>query len=500
MQFRALAAKIQEISADCVVVPVAAFSSIKSGLVKQLDTASKGAVSSLLSYGEFSGKSGEHTILFNLAGFKAKRILLVGLGDETAITADSFRSAIGIISRAKAISGSRKVVVFFDGFDNEDIYQASLEGYLLGSFVMTEFRSGDAKKDNRKLTDLNFAVANKRELPALQGAIKRAQIIADGQNLARRLTYTPANYLTPKIYAKKMQELARKYGVQCRVLDEKAIERERMGLLLGVSQGSVEKPRFVVLRYNGRRDGQKPIVLIGKGVTFDAGGISIKPAENMHEMKGDMHGSATMLATIITAARLKLPVNLITLTPLTENLPSGTAVKPGDVLVSRKGLTVEILNTDAEGRLILADALDYANQFEPQAVIDIATLTGAALFVLGYAGAPVLGNSDDLMAQLAEASKVTSEKTWRMPIWDEFRDAMKGSISDLINTGGRPAGTMTATAFLENFIGNWPWAHIDIAYVDFEPKGRPYQPKGATGFGVRLLTHVLTNWHRPKKS
>lgn len=499
MQHRALTGRLQDISADCAVLPVTSFTSIRSTLLKQLDTATKGAISSLLTYGDFSGKSGESAVLFGPAGFKAKRILLVGLGDESKLSAESFRVALGNSSRSKTLSGSRKVVVYFDGFDNEEFYQASLEGYLLGSFVMTEFRSGEARKETRKIAELSLAVANKREFPALQGAVKRAEIIADGQNLARRLAFTPANHLTPRIYAKKMQDLARKNKLQCRVLDEKAIERERMGLLLGVSRGSVEPPRFVIIKYNGRRDGQKPIVLVGKGVTFDAGGISIKPAENMHEMKGDMHGSATMFATIITAARLKLPLNLVMLTPLTENLPSGTATKPGDVHVSRKGLTVEILNTDAEGRLILADALDYANQFEPQAVIDIATLTGAALFVLGYAGAPVLGNNDDLMGQLAEASEATSEKTWRMPIWDEFRDAMKGSVSDLINTGGRPAGTMTATAFLENFTGNWPWAHIDMAYTDHEPKGRPYQPKGATGYGVRLLTHLLSNWQRPKK-
>ncbi|MCM2270949.1 MAG: leucyl aminopeptidase [candidate division Zixibacteria bacterium] len=499
MQFRTTSGKLQEISADCIVLPVTSFSSVKSGALKQLDSASKGAVSSLASFGEFSGKTGEISSIYSPQGFKSKRVLLVGLGEESTLTADSFRAALGNVSRAKALTGSRKAVVYFDGFSDDEFFQAAIEGYMLGSFKMNEFRSGEARKDSSKLTDLLFAVSDKRELGPLQAAIKRGQIIAEGQNLARRLAFTPSNYLTPRIYARKMQELARKHRIHCRVLDEKAIERENMGCLLGVSRGSEEPPRFVILRYNGRRDGQKPVVLVGKGVTFDSGGISIKPAENMHEMKGDMHGSATMLATIITAARLKLPLNLVTITPLTENMPSGTATKPGDVLVSRKGITVEIINTDAEGRLILADALDYANTFEPQAVIDIATLTGAALFVLGYAGAPVLGNNDDLMAQLASASDATAERTWRMPIWDEFRDAMKGSISDLINSGGRPAGTMTATAFLENFIGNWPWAHIDIAYVDHEPKGRPYQPKGATGFGVRLLTHVLTNWHRPKK-
>ncbi len=201
-----------------------------------------------------------------------------------------------------------------------------------------------------------------------------------------------------------------------------------------------------------------------------------------------------MLSAIITAARLRLPLNLVALMPLTENLPSGTAIRPGDVITSRKGLTIEVINTDAEGRLILADALDYANIFKPQAVVDIATLTGAALYVLGYAGAPVVGNNPRLMDRLRVASADTAERIWEMPLWDDFRDAIKGSVADLVNTGGRPAGTITASAFLENFVGDWPWAHIDIAYVDLEKSGRPYIPKGATGIGLRLLVELLSKW------
>ncbi|MEA3296373.1 MAG: M17 family metallopeptidase, partial [candidate division Zixibacteria bacterium] len=229
---------------------------------------------------------------------------------------------------------------------------------------------------------------------------------------------------------------------------------------------------------------------------FDSGGLSLKKADTMPEMKGDMTGAAIVLCTIVAAARLKLPVNLVGLMPLAENMPSSKATRPGDIISTRKGLTVEIINTDAEGRLILADALDYANEFKPQAVIDIATLTGGALYVLGYSGAPILGNNSKLMDRIRTASESTAERVWEMPIWDDFRKAMKSDIADLVNSGGKAAATMTAAAFLENFIGDWPWAHIDIAYVDIEPKGRPYIPKGNTGIGLRLLLELLSNWKK----
>jgi leucyl aminopeptidase len=310
------------------------------------------------------------------------------------------------------------------------------------------------------------------------------------------LSFTPSNDLTPKDLAHKAQELARAHRIKCTILDKDAIKREGMGALLAVAQGSVEHPRFIILEYKGAAAKRPPIVLVGKGVTFDAGGISIKPAADMHEMKGDMTGAAVMLATIITASQLKLPLNLVVLIPSTENMPSGTALKPGDIIKSRKGLTIEIINTDAEGRLILADALDYANNFKPEAVIDIATLTGAALYILGYAGAPIVSNNKKIAEGLRRAADNSAERVWELPIWDEFRDAMKSPIADLWNSGGRPASTLTAAAFLENFIGDYPWAHIDIAYMDLEKSGQPYIPKGPTGFGVRLLIELLTNWKR----
>ena len=290
-----------------------------------------------------------------------------------------------------------------------------------------------------------------------------------------------------------------KYCRECEKLDvdvTAAIEKEKMGALLSVTKGSDEPPRFLILRHNGGPENQKPIVLVGKGITFDSGGISLKPGLNMHEMKQDMAGSAAVLATIVTAARLGIPRNVVGLIPTCENLPSGHATRPGDVVVSRKGKTIEIINTDAEGRLILADALDYAGTFNPQAVIDIATLTGASLYILGYAGAPIVGNTPKLMDRVRDAAAATNERVWELPLWDDYREQMKSSIADLVNSGGKPAGTIAAAAFLENFIGDWPWAHIDIAYVDLEPKGSAYTPKGATGFGVRLLTELLSNWKK----
>jgi leucyl aminopeptidase len=384
----------------------------------------------------------------------------------------------------------------FDKSADSDQIQAAVEGYLLGSFKMLDYKSGKDKEDKAKLSEIVILVDSRGKVNKAEAAVKRGEIIAEGQLMVRRLATMPSNDLTPQSYARKMQELARKDKVECQILDETAIRKEKMGLVEAVAKGSQEPPRFVILKYRGAAAGVKPIVLVGKGVTFDSGGISLKPAQDMHEMKGDMTGSAVVLATILTAARLKIKQNVVALMPLVENMPSGHAQKPGDIAVSRKGLTVEIINTDAEGRLILADALDYANKFNPQAVIDIATLTGAALFVLGYAGAPVLGNRKALMDQLRAASKNTAEAIWEMPIWDDHREAMKSSLADLVNSGGRPAGTITATAFLENFIGDWPWAHIDIAYVDVEPKGKPYIPKGATGIGLRLLVDLLINWKR----
>ncbi len=495
MNYSCRAGRLEELQAEAIVLFVPRFDKkITDRRLTVLDKATRGSITTLMSSGEFVGKEGEIATIYHPSGYLADRILLVGLGEQKRIDPDTYRRAMGTASRHKSLISCKRATLFLVASNDSEVFRAVAEGYVLGSYSLKLFKTGEASKDNNQMTEIVFAVENKAALKKLKEAVSRGQIIAEGQTLVRLLAATPSNLLTPRIYVKRIQELAKQHTLECQVLDEKGIAREKMGCLLSVAQGSSEPPRFVILRYSGRRDKQKPIVLVGKGVTFDSGGISLKPGLDMHEMKGDMTGSAVMLSTIITASRLRLPLNLVALLPLTENMPSGTATRPGDIVTSRKGLTVEIINTDAEGRLILADALDFANTFDPQAVIDIATLTGAALYVLGYAGAPIVGNNSRLMDQFRKAAVRTAERVWEMPIWDDYRDQMKSSIADLVNSGGKPAGTLAASAFLEYFIGDWPWAHIDIAYVDTEPKGRPYVPKGTTGIGVRLLVDLLVNW------
>lgn len=491
-----ISGNINELSVDSIVWFVSEFKNLTDKNLKALDTCTNGALQHIVETEEFSGKNGETAVLLKPDCFKSQKIILLGVGDKKNLTHDSFRKACGILSRKKSLTQSKSVLFYFDNFEEAAYFQGAIEGYILGSFKLLDYKSGESKKSKNKLSRFTFAVDNKRLLRRLETAVEKGITIAEGQVLVRTLGLTPSNYFTPKDFAAKAQELAKKYKFKCRILDENAIVKEKMGALLAVAKGSDEPPRFIIMEYNGGRKGTAPIVLVGKGVTFDSGGISLKPGLNMHEMKGDMCGAGVVLGAISTAARLGVKQNIVALIPTTENMPSGHATKPGDIHVSRKGLTIENINTDAEGRLILADALDYANKFNPQAVIDVATLTGATLYILGYAGAPIMGNNQKLLDRIMDASDNTAEKTWPLPIWDEHREQMKSSIADLVNSGGRPAGTIAAAAFLENFIGDWPWAHIDIAYVDVEPVGSAYTPKGITGIGMRLLVDVLENWKK----
>jgi len=483
-----------KLSDDVVIVPVTKATRVVGKLLVAVDKAVGGSLSSMYKSGEFTGRTGEFAAFNRPAGHKTARLVLLGLGDAHKLDADCFRRAMGDLSRYQGMTRATGAAFCLHGYDDAVFAQAVVEGYLLGSYRHLDYKtSADARPDSH-LKTIRFVCGSQTAAAATRKAVERGVIIAEGQNLVRRLAATPSGDLTPRIYAAQVKQLAKKYRFQCRVLDEKAIAREKMGALLGVAKGSSEPPRFFIMEYKGGRAGQKPVVLVGKGVTFDSGGISLKPGLNMHEMKQDMTGSAVVVASMVTAARLKLPLNIVGLVPATENMPSGHATRPGDILKSRKGITIEIINTDAEGRLILADALDYAHKYKPQAVIDIATLTGASLYILGYAGAPIMGNNNELLQRLENAAEATSEKVWRLPIWDEHREQMKSSIADLVNSGGKTAGTIAAAAFLENFIGDWPWAHVDIAYMDMEVAGRPYVPKGASGYGLRLFIEVLSNW------
>ena len=486
---------INQARVDSLVLFVPRYERLVSPSLKALDRAWRGALTLMLENDEFRGDDGQVAACYRPEGYATTRLVLAGLGAADAINADTYRRAAGTVARHAGIKGSHHVAIAFERKRDPGVYQAAVEGFILGAFKLTEFK-GRAESSAEPVAALTLLVPDRSELRRLEKAAHRGQVAADGQCLVRRLAATPANLLTPSLLAQQARRLSRGERIEVQVLDRKGIADRKMGALLAVGQGSSEEPRFVILKYHGGRKGQKPVVLVGKGITFDSGGLSLKTADIMPEMKGDMTGAAIVLATLIAACRLRLKLNVIGLMPLAENMPSSKAYHPGDIITSRKGLTIEIANTDAEGRLILADALDFANEFHPQAVIDIATLTGAALYVLGYSGAPVLGNHRELMRRIKAAAEATAERVWEMPLWDDYRQAMKSELADLVNSGGKPAGTCTAAAFLENFVGDWPWVHVDIAYVDVEHKGRPYIPKGATGIGLRLLLEVLCSWQR----
>jgi leucyl aminopeptidase len=309
--------------------------------------------------------------------------------------------------------------------------------------------------------------------------------------LTRDLVNTPGNIKSPAYLAEQAKNAAGQSNLKCKLLGQKELAKEGCGALLGVAQGSVREPQLIVLEHNGGNKDQAPIALVGKGVTFDSGGISLKPGEKMDEMKMDMAGGATVIGTMLAASLLELPINLVGIVPAVENMPSGTAYRPGDILTSLSGQTIEVLNTDAEGRLILADALTYAKRYEPQLVIDLATLTGACIIALGHHATAVLGNDQKLVQDLLSAGEESGERLWQLPLWEDYDKLIKSDVADVKNTGGRAAGTITAAAFLKKFASDFRWAHLDIAGTAWRDQNQPYTPKGGTGVGVRMLIAFL---------
>ena len=317
--------------------------------------------------------------------------------------------------------------------------------------------------------------------------------LAEAVCLTRDLQAHPSNTATPTFLARKAREAARRFGFSCKVLERKDLERLNMGSFLGVARGSTEPPAFIVMEYHGGRKKQAPVVIVGKGLTFDTGGISLKPPAGMDEMKFDMSGGAVTIGTLAAAAGLRLPLNLVGLVPATENMPSGSAIKPGDILTASNGKTIEVLNTDAEGRLVLADALVYAQRYKPRAVIDLATLTGACIVALGHVAAAVVGTDQKLIDKLKQAGEAVGERVWQLPLFEEFEKALKSDIADLKNIAASSVGggTIVGAAFLKPFVGEYPWAHLDIAGTAWVSEEKPYVPKGGTGYGVRLLIETL---------
>ncbi|HXV21217.1 MAG TPA: leucyl aminopeptidase [Desulfuromonadales bacterium] len=462
----------------------------------ELDQALDGAITKAAREKEFTGKQGQMLLLHSGKRLAAERVLLVGLGKEKGAGDERLRQ--GVATATTFLQGKQisTFTVSLPSFSLREAgmtakAQAAAEGIALAAYRFDRYRTEKREELPPVLKDVCLLVEKQKDLQEVEAGVATARCICRGVSLARDLVNEPGNVKSPEFLAARATAVADEVGLKCTVLGQKDLEKEGCGALLGVAQGSVREPRLIVLEYHGGNRDAQPIALIGKGVVFDAGGISLKPAEKMDEMKMDMAGGAAVLGTLLAAALLKLPVNLVGIIPAVENLPSGSAIRPGDILTSLSGRTIEVLNTDAEGRLILADALTFAARFKPRVVIDLATLTGACIIALGHHATAALGNHTGLIRQLLHAGEESGERLWQLPLWDDYAAQIKSDIADVKNIGGRPAGTITAAAFLQKFAEDFTWAHLDIAGTAWEEKGRHYLPKGGTGVGVRLLIHYL---------
>lgn len=470
-----------------------------SGLKKFLKT----EIERIIRYEDFKGKSETSVFLYTDKKINSPRLILVGVGKQDKTTLETFRKASAIAAnKAKSLKAKHLAIMFPqlpDGFNAtiEETAQSIGEGAILSQYKFDKYVTAK-KEDEVKLTELTVFTEDEAKNISTSKGVSIARIICDGVILARNLANAPASEIYPETLAQAAKISSEKYGFKCSIWNEKKIKQEGFGGLTAVSSGSTRPPRFIILDYNSDKKELDTIVLVGKGITFDSGGISIKPSAKMSEMKMDMSGAAAVIGTIEATARLKLPVRLIGLIPATENMPSGSAMKPGDIITHYGGKTSEVDNTDAEGRLILADALAYARNYNPAAVIDLATLTGAVVVALGHHATAVLGNDEELISKIKSAGEKTYERVWQLPMFDEYEKQIKSDIADVKNIGSRGAGTITAAMFLKKFISDknkkeYKWAHLDIAGTAIMDEGNEYVQKGGSGVGVRLLVEFLRN-------
>jgi len=469
-----------------------------------VDHALDGWIRDLIKSGEFQGKNNQSTLLHTHGRIPAKRVLLVGLGRKKDARLDSIRQAMATVTKQVRQAKAKTYVTplhrsTLSGVSLVDLASAMVEGAVLGDYRFTAYRSENGA-DERDLERITIVGSDRAELADLERGALRGRIAAEAAAYVRDLCNHPSNVMTPTRLAQEAKIIGKERGVRATILERRQMEKLGMGALLGVARGSHEPPKFIILEYRGNGQvkassrngsGKKPIVLVGKTITFDTGGISLKPADNMEQMKADMTGGAEVLATVRAASRLRLPLHVIGILPATENMPGGGAIKPGDILRTMSGKTVEVQNTDAEGRLILADGLAYATRYKPAAIVDVATLTGACSVALGQFAIGMLGNDDQLKQRIRQAGLKSGERVWEMPLWDEYFEQLRSDVADMRNIGGRGGGMITAGLFLSKFVADIPWVHLDIASTDWSERERPYISKGPTGIGTRLLLQYL---------
>ncbi len=476
---------------SCLVLGI--FSKRKlSDAAKAVDNASKGFLTGILKKGDMDGEPGQRLMLYDLPGTLCERVLLIGCGREKEYNRVEHSKAVGKAISELNSGHTMEATLCLPALEpaTTDLYTQLHDAIIKSNEVVYRFDQckSNPKPPRRPLKKLTLLVTDRKNLKIAQKAVTHGQAITNGINLAKDLGNMPGNICTPSHLAEQARRLGRRSSkLKVKVLDEKQMERLKMGALLSVSRGSRQPAKLIIMEYRGSTAKSKPVVLVGKGLTFDAGGISIKPSPAMDEMKYDMCGGASVIGTLSACAGLELPINVVGIVPASENLPDGNANKPGDIVTSMSGQTIEILNTDAEGRLILCDALTYSERFNPAIVIDIATLTGACVVALGSHATGLLSNDDALADEILKAGEQCNDRAWRLPLWEEYQKQLDSNFADMANIGGKGGGTITAACFLSRFTKKQKWAHLDIAGSAWNSGAK----KGATGRPVALLTHLL---------
>jgi leucyl aminopeptidase len=488
--------KISEFATPLLVLQHFEEDNEPTGAAALVDESLGGLLARLLSRGDFRGKAEETLVVYpSEAGFPAERVLLVGVGKREEYAMQGLRKAVGTAVRQAERMRVTEMTLALGHVERKSEHmgpyfaaRGSVEGAVLAAWDYRDLKTGDNADDPVvRITALTLLATDAEDAREMQSGADVGRAVAEAENLARELAAKPANVATPSHLAEVAERIAREGDMKLTVLDRDGMKEERLGGMLAVAAGTDEEPRFIILEYNGGRDDSRPLVLVGKGVTFDTGGLSIKPSDKMEEMKYDMAGAAAVLGAMQAVARLRPAANVVALVPCTENLPSGRAVKPGDVITMHSGKTVEVINTDAEGRLIVADALAYAQRYDPQAILDAATLTGSVVIALGHEAIGLMGNHGDLIDQVRAIGERTGERCWPLPLWDAYRKQLDSDVADLKNVGGRPAGSITAGWFLKEFVGSTPWVHLDIAGTAYRDEPAPYLRKGPTGVPTRLF-------------
>ncbi len=489
MEFSIKNVNPEKLQSDCIIVGVFEGGKLTDA-AKKIDAATNKAITNVVKSGDMEGKLSATLVLHGLAGIAATRVMLLGLGKQEEFSEKNYRQAVRAAVKTMP-KGVTSAGFFLNEIDLKKSNSQTKVAALVEVVMDATYQVNAIKQKKAEPLALASMVINVEKVDNVQAEIglKQGLAISHGVTLAKDLGNLPPNICTPTYLGKQAKLLAKQYGFKVEVLEQKEIEKLGMGSFLGVAQGSVEPPRFIILQHLKGKKGAKPVVLVGKGITFDTGGISLKPGGDMDEMKYDMCGAASVLGTFKALGELDLAINAVGLIATCENMPDAGAIKPGDILTSMSGLTIEVLNTDAEGRLILCDALTYAERFEPSAVVDIATLTGACVIALGHHPSGLFSNKDALAHELLAAGEAAHDRAWHMPLWEEFQTQLDSNFADMANIGGRAGGSITAACFLSRFTKKYDWAHLDIAGTAWKSG----KEKGGTGRPVPLLTTFLVN-------